>query len=590
MKLVSVEEMRLLEQEADAAGHSYGDMMERAGLLVAGFAGTFLERESMRHALVLVGPGNNGGDGLVAAHYLREADCDVTLYLWRRDIKGDPNFARLKRRRRGVTILWADNDDSYDNLRTELRQTSLVIDALLGTGAARPIEGRLERLMRVVREEIAARLQPPAAPQRPPGLRPPQYPLAQPLISPLVEPPASFDDEYGDDDPYLDRLVMPEDRPPTPDRLDHDVVPAVLPVLAVDCPSGLNCDTGEIDPAAIPASITVTFAYPKWGQVQYPGAGACGLLAVVDIGIAEELGQQLPVELADADIIRNWLPARPDDAHKGVFGKVMVIGGSMAYTGAPILSAAAAARAGAGLITAAVPAPVHAASAGSWPEITWLVLPGTRGVVQQEGATAALARLKDYNALLIGPGLTTEETSAAFLNDLLDGLDKEAWQGRVVLDADALNLLARTRGWAMRLPPGCVLTPHPGEMSRLTGQSISDINRRRIATARRFAAEWDQIVLLKGPHTVIAHPDGRTIVLPFADPALAKAGSGDVLAGAILAMLGQGLEQLQAASAGAYVHGLSGIMMGRTLGAASVTARDLIQGISPALQQLQMVR
>jgi len=598
VKLVSVEQMRDLERQADAAGHSYAEMMEQAGFMVSGFAGALLAGGETRHALVLVGPGNNGGDGLVAAHYLREVDCDITLYIWRRDIKGDPNFARLKRRRRGVTILWADNDPDFGKLREEMREASLVIDALLGTGAARPIEGRLQRLMQVVGEEIAARRRPQPRPPQPPGLQPPQYPLAQALV--LVRSPGQpFGDEFEDEDceeyefgrddyqgePYQPATSAPSYAQPTF---------LTMPVLAVDCPSGLNCDTGELDPVAIPATFTVTFACPKWGQVQFPGAGACGLLAVVDIGIPEELGQSLPVELVDKEAVAAWLPERPADAHKGIFGKVMVVGGSITYSGAPILSAAAASRAGAGLVTAAVPLLVHAASAGNWPEFTWLPLPAPDGVLHRDGVAAAVARLRDYNAALIGPGLTTEPHARDFLLGLLDALpgalDGEAWQGRLIFDADALNVLAGEADWPRRIPAGSVLTPHPGEMSRLTELSIEEVNARRILTARHYAEQWGHVVLLKGPYTVVAHPDGRTAVLPFANAALAKAGSGDVLAGIILAMLGQGLGAFEAATLGAYTHALSGFMVGQALGAASVTARDLAHTVSPALQELQLAR
>lgn len=602
MKLVSVEQMRDLERRADAAGHSYAEMMEHAGFMVSGFAGALLAQGDSQHALVLVGPGNNGGDGLVAAHYLREVDFDITLYIWRRDIKGDPNFARLKRRRRGVTILWADNDQDFAKLRDEVRKTSLVIDALLGTGAARPIEGRLQRLMQVVAEEIAVRRRPQPQPAYPPGLQPPLYPLAQPLISSRQQA-GGFGDEFEDDDYDVDEFGL--DEPPRwsdPSSPSPAWFPSkerlTLPVLAVDCPSGLNCDTGELDPVTIPATFTVTFAYPKWGQVQFPGAAACGLLAVVDIGVPEELGQSLPVELMDQQTVAAWLPERPPNAHKGTFGKVMVIGGSMAYSGAPILSAAAATRAGAGLVTAAVPFAVHATAAGTWLEFTWLPLPAPDGVLHRDGVSAAVARLADYSALLIGPGLTTEPHAKEFLLGLLEalqgalqgGLQGEAWQGRVILDADALNVLAGTPDWAKRIPPGSVLTPHPGEMSRLTGLSIEEVNASRIAIAQRYAAQWGHIVLLKGPYTVVAHPDGRAGVLPFANAALAKAGSGDVLAGVILALVGQGLGPFEASVLGAYTHALSGFIVGQALGAASVTARDLIQTISPALQELQSAR
>ena len=390
-----------------------------------------------------------------------------------------------------------------------------------------------------------------------------------------------FESDDWDDEPD-EPMLRPSPAGPLP------VSWPAVPVLAVDCPTGLNCDTGALDPAAVNAALTVTFAYPKWGQVQHPGAAACGMLFVVDIGVPPDLGADLPVELVERRDVLSWLPPRPSDANKGTFGKAMVAGGSLLYTGAPALSASAAAHSGAGLVTVAVPRELHPILAGSLLELTWLPLPSVDGVHSAEGAPRLVQRLTGYDALLVGPGLTTEESAGQFLDALLgsEGLDAGTWRGRVVFDADALNLLAKQPDWSKRLPPESVLTPHPGEMSRLTGLSIEEINGNRIATACRCAKEWDHIVLLKGAHTVVAHPDGRAAVLPFADAALAKAGSGDVLAGAIVSMIAQGLDPFRAAIAGGFVHGLAGVMAGVIEGRASVTARELLTSIPPALLDL----
>jgi hydroxyethylthiazole kinase-like uncharacterized protein yjeF len=611
MKLVSVEEMRRIEQLTDESGQSYDAMMERAGNWVATAAMALRWPQMLSHVLVLVGPGNNGGDGLVAAHYLREAECEVTLYIWKRDPKGDHNLSRLKRRRRGVTILWADNDPDFVNLRKEVQGASLIVDALLGTGVARPLGGKLAELLGTVKQELAALEARPAAELFPKGL--PRWPLAEALGGPetLAGPLWDFDDDLRDAMPPgmgqgpdlrgLAQMVLQGHGEEEWDDLDEDqllaedaVLPKVkdpwplVPVVAVDCPTGLNCDTGALDEASLAAALTITFAYPKYGHVQYPGAGACGILQLVDIGVPAQFGADLPVELMERSMVREWLPPRPDDANKGTFGKAMIAGGSLLYTGAPALSASAAAHTGAGLVTLAVPKDVHPILAGSLLEITWLPLAGIDGVHSAEGVRRLIERLKGYNALLVGPGLTTEPSAAEFLEALLgpDGLDKQAWQGRTVFDADALNLLAKMPRWHTLLPPRSVLTPHPGEMGRLTGMTAAEINASRIANARRYAAEWGHIVLLKGAHTVIAHPDGRAAVLPFAEAALAKAGSGDVLAGVIVAMLAQGLDAFRAATVGGFVHALAGVDAGATMGAAAVTARELLTALPDALLQI----
>ena len=365
-----------------------------------------------------------------------------------------------------------------------------------------------------------------------------------------------FEEEEEDDDPAFDEMDA-EDvwdqgwdeeeplRPPWPE----------LPVMAVDCPSGLNCDTGALDPAALAADVTVTFAFPKWGHLQYPGAGAIGLLAVADIGVPLELAAGIPVALIGPEDVRRWLPARPANAHKGTFGRAMIAAGSLSYTGAAALCGAAASRTGAGLVTMAIPLPLHAALVGAMPEVTWLPLPGPDGTHTAAGVSGLVAGLAGCDALLVGPGLTTADEARGFVEKLFsaEGLAREAWQERTVVDADALNILARLPDWPDRLPAQSILTPHPGEMGRLTGMPVDQVNARRIENARRHAAAWGHVVLLKGAHTVIAAPDGRTAVLPFALPTLATVGSGDVLAGAIVAFLAQGLPPFEAAVTGAYL-------------------------------------
>lgn len=613
MKLVSVEEMRRIEQLTDESGQSYAAMMDKAGEWVAGVAQSLHYPQAIARALVLVGPGNNGGDGLVAAHYLREAECDVTIYVWKRDPKGDRNFSRLKRRKRGVTILWADNDPDFTNLRREVRQTSLIVDALLGTGVARPLGGKLAELLGVVKEELEA-INVSAPEPEPSRQDAPRAPLLEVLggapdtkagqkdldLSSLIPglPTALGGERHrgGTEDLfpwYLDPDLW-DDLDDEPEMFEDGVLASLLeswplvPVLAVDCPTGLNCDTGALDPAAIPATVTVTFAYPKWGQLEYPGAGACGVLLVADIGVPPDLDKDLPVELVERSEVRAWLPARPRDANKGTFGKAMIAAGSLLYTGAAALSASAAAHSGAGLVTLAVSRELQPILAGSLLEITWLPLPGDDGVHSAKGAARLLQGLEGYDALLVGPGLTTEEGARDFLDALLgrDGLEANTWQGRTVFDADALNLLASRPDWHKSLPAQSILTPHPGEMSRLTGLSIAEINGSRIATARRFAAEWGHVVLLKGAYTVVAHPDGRAAVLPFADPALAKAGSGDVLSGAIVAMVAQGLDPFKAAVVAGFVHGFAGMLAGVAKGAAGVTARELLETLPRALHEI----
>jgi NAD(P)H-hydrate epimerase len=551
-------------------------MMDLAGESVASTAEALGLVESGGEVLVLVGPGNNGGDGLVAARALRTLDHPVVVYIWRREVAGDANYAAISGAE-GTTILWSDEDPGHARLRAVARRAGLVIDALLGTGVARALEPSLAGLLDVVRVVLAERRAPQAGPDA--GQAPTRFPMAEALAFGLSAEP---------DD------ILPLPAVPAPETVVGDggagVAPAdswgdaglapwpEAPVLAVDCPSGMNCDTGALDPAALPATVTVTFAYPKWGHLQQPGAGACGLLAVADIGIAEAQATGVEVALLGPAEVCGWLPARPEGAHKGTFGKALIAAGSTCYTGAAYLAGLAASRTGAGLVTLAVPVPVHAALSGVLPEATWLPSPSGAGVHDGDSARQLLGAIPGYDALLVGPGLTTSAAAAAFMEQFTrpGALDRARWRGRVVADADALNLLAALPDWPSRLPPDSILTPHPGEMGRLAGASTAQVNAQRIGSARRAAATWGHVVLLKGPYGVIAAPDGRTAVLPFATPALATAGSGDVLAGAIVALVAQGVPPFEAACCGGYLHGQAGAQLGTTIGPAGVVARDIV--------------
>ena len=541
IKVFSVAEMVAAEKAADAAGHSYAQMMEIAGQRAAE---AILQRHDVegRQVLILVGPGNNGGDGLVAGRYLAEAGATVAFYLFKpRDVVEDDNLARVEEM--GLEVLLADFDQRFRVLRHRMRITDIVVDALLGTGVSRPIAGPLASLM----EQIGAALA-----ERRSGAT-----GTEELVS-VAAPPVAYDDA-----------------PPAGDPPSRPVV------VAVDCPSGLNCDTGELDPLAIPADLTVTFAGPKRGHFKFPGATACGELVVADIGIDPQLPAvaAVPVELATASLARRLMPQRPADGHKGTFGTALIAAGSIRYWGAPALAARGAFRGGVGLVTLAVPQRLRPALAGQFPEATYPAVTDT-DTLGVSTANLLLASLGDYRALLVGPGLGD---AATFLNALLDGLSGASSERELplVVDADGLNLLAAMADWPRRLPANTILTPHPGEMARLVGRSLSAIrDEDRVDLARDRAAEWGHIVVLKGAYTVIAAPDGRATLLPFANPVLAVGGSGDVLAGVIVALLAQGVAAYDASVLGAYMHGAAGEMARAYWGNAGILAGELADWVS----------
>ncbi len=555
MKIVTVDEMRRIEAASDAEGHSYSAMMERAGRATVKAIIARLDVREKR-ILVLIGPGNNGGDGLVAARYLGEAGADVVCYLFKlRDPAEDENFYRVQEQRLGIVL--ASEDEKGQRLQRFVREADVIVDGLLGTGTRLPLRGALAEMLDRVKQTLALRKQS----------------SHTDLISLTTFPPNGG--EEGGGNPFI---------------------------VAIDGPTGLEYDSGALAEVAIPADLTVTFAYPKRGHFCFPGASALGELVVADIGTDPALAASVPLEAVTPALVREWLPSRPPDAHKGTFGKALVVAGSVNYVGAAYLAGAAATRSGAGLVTLALPAAIHGAVAARLAEATYLLLPQELGVIAA-GAVRVLAEpLKEYDALLLGPGLGRERGTAAFVESLLSGVKGprkhvgfvSAGESEtalsvlppLVVDADGLNLLAEMENWPERLPAESILTPHPGEMARLMGCAIGDVQADRVAAAQSQAAAWGQVIVLKGAYTIVAAPDGQTVIEPFANPGLAKAGTGDVLAGVIVALRAQGLSAFEAAVVGAYIHGLGGELARTEIGEAGMIAGDVLVHLQRAWQRI----
>jgi NAD(P)H-hydrate epimerase len=328
----------------------------------------------------------------------------------------------------------------------------------------------------------------------------------------------------------------------------------------------------------------VTFGFPKLGHYQFPGAETVGELIVADIGIEQEVAADVATFLIVPELVRQWLPPRPRVSHKGTFGKVLLAVGSEPFPGAAYLSCAAAGRAGAGLVTGAVPRTIYPLVAGRLAEPTWQPLPvqpagELAGAVEPAAGAAVAATAESYTALVLGCGLGNNAATREFVAELL-----RHPLPPTLIDADGLNCLAAQEGWEDRLPSQCVLTPHPAEMARLCRMQAGEVVARRWELARAKAAAWGCVVLLKGPFTVVAHPHGRLGVLPIATPALATAGSGDVLAGIIGGLLAQGLAPFAAACAGAWLHGAAGLACEREIGAAGVVASDLLARVAGGMR------
>ncbi len=515
MKIVTVAEMRSLEAQCEKHGVSTEVLMEKAGLAVADHASRMLSSPRGARVLVLVGPGNNGGDGLVAARYLSQLGARVSVYLCAPRKTDDSRLTVLEDR--GVPYYRIGEDPSFEALRRQLDGAPLVIDAVLGTGVARPLRGRMAAALRMVAQARSA---------------------------------------------------------------------GGVKVLAVDLPTGLNADTGKLDPATLPADVTLTLGCPKVGHFTFPGPTATGRLEVADIGIPPGLDQGITLELITPELVRSLLPARPMDAHKGTFGKLLALAGSRSYVGAAYLAASSAYRVGAGLVNLATPQGINAILATKLTEAIYLPLGETPGGGVSKDALGDLREaLGGYDTLLAGCGMGQEEESCALLSSFV--LDTPAMASKsVVLDADALNALAQVQDWPSRLKARAVLTPHAGEMARLLASDTARVQSNRLAVVREAAGRWGQVIVLKGAYTLVAAPDGTVRLNPFANPAMSTAGTGDVLAGAIGGLLAQGLAPYDAATCAVYLHAAAGEALRSLFGDAGMLASDLLPELPKQIRTL----
>jgi NAD(P)H-hydrate epimerase len=364
-----------------------------------------------------------------------------------------------------------------------------------------------------------------------------------------------------------------------------------LPLLAVDLPSGVDSDTGFADPLTVPAEETVTFECVKVGLVTAPGALFAGRVVAVEIGIPVEARARLGLGTLVLREARAALPERPADGHKGMFGTAMIAAGSRRFPGAARLAAEAAARSGCGMVTLATPASIYALLT-AFADATHEPLPDLDGAHAPEGARALLQALRRGRArsLLVGPGIGLSDGTRGFVQHLLAGFDAVKGLETVVFDADALTVLAGEHGWHTRFATPRVLTPHPGEMARLTGQPIEAIQAARLASALELAAATTSVVILKGAGTVIAAPDGRARISETASSALAHGGTGDVLAGLVAGFAAQGLPGFEAACVAVWVHAEAARQVSAVYGDAGTLASDLLRALPEARKALEPPR
>ncbi|MFE8599631.1 NAD(P)H-hydrate dehydratase [Archangium violaceum] len=499
-RVLTAARMRAADQSAEARFSMPSPLlMENAGRWLAD-AARELGTTASRY-VVVCGPGNNGGDGLVAARFLHISGLRVTVVLVGDRAKLTPESQR------NLHALEPYGLHQPQPLgKVEARAGDVVVDALFGTGLTRAPAGEFsEAIQHMLRWRAAG-----------------------------------------------------------------------AKVVAADIPSGLHTDTGEPFTPCVEADVTVTFGFYKQGQVLEPGATLCGDLRCVDIGIPPEAvtpqeGRELfLLEEADA---RGAIAPRRSDTHKGSYGHVLVVAGSHGKSGAAAMSALGALRGGAGLVTVATRSEVVEPVLGHAPEVMGWPLEN-RGPLGMADLEPLLEAAEKKDVLVIGPGIPRGDETVKLLGELLSRVDVPA-----VLDADALNAVATDLEVLRRAKGPLVLTPHPGEMSRLTGVPTKDLQKARVEVARDFARTHEVTLVLKGARTLIAHHDGTVYVNPTGNPGMATGGMGDVLSGLLGALLAQGLKLPEAAWTGVYAHGLSADLMVARRGRMGLIATDVAKGM-----------
>ena len=524
MRILTTAQVRALEEAWIKHCHESWGMvlMELAGL---GASRMLLElMEGMPATVtVLCGRGNNGGDGLVVARHLYRSGLDVSVFMIASTSSGNSKDNQTNREileGLGIEVEYVSEND-LEPLKTAIMETSAIVDALLGTGLDRPVEGVLEQVIELINE-------------------------------------------------------------------------SGRPVLSIDIPSGINSDTGQEMGKAVYAAATATFGSIKPGLLCHPGARHAGEIRIIDIGLP--MPETLPEEMRDAlpqlDIPRWWLatvydimdklPERKADSHKGDFGQVLLVAGSLGMTGAGLMAAKSCLRSGAGLAVLATCRSLLPNLPAE--EIIYRGLSETEaGTISQQAMRDVEQEMERADVMVIGPGLSSNMETIQFVHELI----KKVRRCDCVIDADGLNALSQNPKVLAEAEGGFIFTPHPKELSRLMGKTVKEIQSDRIRSAQEAAKRFGATIVLKGAHTVVATPDDDVFIVPTGNSGMATAGSGDVLSGIIAGLLAQGMNRTWAAVAGAYIHGAAGDVAAAELGEDGMIASDILDCVPAIMKMLR---
>jgi NAD(P)H-hydrate epimerase len=500
VRAITSDEMRRVEDACVDRGISLPTLMQRAGTAVA----QAVERlHPDRPVLILAGPGNNGGDGLVAARALQKAAREVTVYA----------FHRTDLMEYSGEAVVAEEDRDLGRLKSLLAGAGVVVDALLGIGQNRAAEGLLASILAAC-----------------------------------------------------------------------DETPSGATRIAVDIPTGVDANNGAVLGPALRAHRTLCMGVLKVGAVVYPGAGYAGRAEAVQIGIPPDLIDGIGVLVPDPVDVADMLPKRSENSNKGTYGRLLVVAGSGDFMGAPGLVSVAALRAGAGLAEVASTADVCRNVASHALEPIYLVLPEVDHHVGRDATRAIGGVLSRVTAVVYGPGLGASDDVLSLTREVLEMLS-DPHSPPAVIDADGLNALSRIEGW-WNTDARLVLTPHPGEMSRLSGIPTAALQSNRLAVAAEHASRWRKTLALKGAGTIIADPSNGVSVNTTGSGNLATGGTGDVLSGIIGGLLAQGCDLWCAAVAGVYLHGHAGDLIAEEMGMSGTLAGDLLSRIPLARRSI----
>jgi len=494
MKVLTSFQTKKAEQIAFSAGISSERLMENAGSAAARVIKENYNLNNIR-AVVVVGQGNNGGDGYVVARKLKEYGAKVAVVMAMGiAMTKDSLVMQKKAIDAGVSVVnYYDNSNLAENL---IDTADIIVDAIFGIG----FHGAADREISVIIEKINR---------------------------------------------------------------------AKASKIALDVPSGIGADQGEVLGAAVKADLTISFIGYKPCHFEYPATELCGKTVAVAIGIDDKKITDFYAEVTDVKKALNSLEKIPDNAHKGTKGTALIIGGSIGMAGAPMIAAKAAMRSGVGIVKVCVPKDIYAAAAPMLPEAVFSPRDGKEGYLSADDISINL--FKNVNSVLIGPGMGFNDTTVS-------AVAKAAAIAKVptVIDADGLNAIS-SEPEILNSDFLVAITPHPGEMSRLTGKSISEIQKNRIGTALDFAQSYGVITVLKGAYTVIAMPSGKIYINTTGNAGMATAGCGDMLAGMIVAFLANGTDIEKAVVSAVCLHGAVGDKAAEELGIRGLLVSDMIE-------------